>query len=259
MVQLSGRLRVDVTVKLIDRHESRWTGFRLSLDADELSLDWWCIFELKRVERSYHDFAPYMDQVGHGEDRYRGDQFATGCISWDQRSRVASDFLRLSYLLTIWQTMILLWSRLILVVLLTVTRTKIACLSCRRTDIDFKLLDVVLLFCKKSTQKDCCVTSRQVKSRTLVNSSLYKRQLHSLTFVFYFLIAAILQRTTVAAGQIRIQGVATCLFLCMDTCGTVYGSVSSQIKRARLSLSYKTDRLKARYYSWLERAFFRTR
>ncbi|XP_038119596.1 uncharacterized protein LOC6054177 isoform X2 [Culex quinquefasciatus] len=34
----------------------------------------------------------------------------------------------------------------------------------------------------------------------------------------------ILQRTTVAAGQIRIQGVATCLFLCMDTCGTVYGS-----------------------------------
>ncbi|XP_055602002.1 serine-rich adhesin for platelets [Uranotaenia lowii] len=34
----------------------------------------------------------------------------------------------------------------------------------------------------------------------------------------------ILQRTTVAAGQIRIQGVATCLFLCMDTCGSVYGS-----------------------------------
>ncbi|XP_053690829.1 uncharacterized protein LOC128739370 [Sabethes cyaneus] len=34
----------------------------------------------------------------------------------------------------------------------------------------------------------------------------------------------ILQRTTVAAGQIRIQSVATCLFLCMDTCGTVYGS-----------------------------------
>ncbi|XP_050068743.1 uncharacterized protein LOC126557121 [Anopheles maculipalpis] len=34
----------------------------------------------------------------------------------------------------------------------------------------------------------------------------------------------ILQRTTVGIGQIKIQAVATCLFLCMDTCGTVYGS-----------------------------------
>ncbi|CAO1406946.1 unnamed protein product [Diamesa serratosioi] len=34
----------------------------------------------------------------------------------------------------------------------------------------------------------------------------------------------ILQRTTVNVGQIKIQGVATCLFLCMDTCGTAYGS-----------------------------------
>ncbi|CAD7093230.1 unnamed protein product, partial [Hermetia illucens] len=34
----------------------------------------------------------------------------------------------------------------------------------------------------------------------------------------------ILQRTTVNVGQIKIQGVATCLFLCMDQCGAVYGS-----------------------------------
>ncbi|XP_058116636.1 uncharacterized protein LOC131288391 [Anopheles ziemanni] len=34
----------------------------------------------------------------------------------------------------------------------------------------------------------------------------------------------ILQRTTVGIGQIKIQAVATCLFLCMDTCGSVYGS-----------------------------------
>ncbi|XP_070493464.1 probable serine/threonine-protein kinase DDB_G0283337 [Chironomus tepperi] len=35
----------------------------------------------------------------------------------------------------------------------------------------------------------------------------------------------ILQRTTVNVGQIKIQGVATCLFLCMDNCGITYGSV----------------------------------
>jgi len=42
-------------------------------------------------------------------------------------------------------------------------------------------------------------------------------------------IAAILQRTTVNVGQIKIQGVATCLFLCMDSCGTTYGSVSASV------------------------------
>ncbi|KAG5682019.1 hypothetical protein PVAND_011411 [Polypedilum vanderplanki] len=35
----------------------------------------------------------------------------------------------------------------------------------------------------------------------------------------------ILQRTTVNVGQIKIQGVATCLFLCMDSCGFSYGSI----------------------------------
>ncbi|XP_037036953.1 uncharacterized protein LOC119074783 isoform X2 [Bradysia coprophila] len=34
----------------------------------------------------------------------------------------------------------------------------------------------------------------------------------------------ILQRATVDVGKIRIQGVATCLFLCMDACGNVYGT-----------------------------------
>lgn len=43
---------------------------------------------------------------------------------------------------------------------------------------------------------------------------------------FSLFIPAILQRTTVDIGQIKIQSVATCLFLCMDQCGFVYGSVS---------------------------------
>ncbi|XP_046751723.1 uncharacterized protein LOC124414729 [Diprion similis] len=34
----------------------------------------------------------------------------------------------------------------------------------------------------------------------------------------------ILQRASVAKGLLRIQGVATCLFLCMDSCGLPYGS-----------------------------------
>ncbi|XP_031773582.1 uncharacterized protein LOC105735822, partial [Apis florea] len=35
---------------------------------------------------------------------------------------------------------------------------------------------------------------------------------------------AIFQRTSVSRGQLRIQGVATCLYLCMDSCGLLYGS-----------------------------------
>uniref|UniRef100_A0A1Y1JRL0 Fibroblast growth factor n=1 Tax=Photinus pyralis TaxID=7054 RepID=A0A1Y1JRL0_PHOPY len=34
----------------------------------------------------------------------------------------------------------------------------------------------------------------------------------------------ILQRTTVGIGQLKIQGVATCQYLCMDICGLLYGS-----------------------------------
>lgn len=34
----------------------------------------------------------------------------------------------------------------------------------------------------------------------------------------------ILQRTTVGIGQLKIQGVATCQYLCMDSCGLLYGS-----------------------------------
>ncbi|EFN80857.1 hypothetical protein EAI_11889, partial [Harpegnathos saltator] len=36
----------------------------------------------------------------------------------------------------------------------------------------------------------------------------------------------IFQRTSVSRGQLKIQGVATCLYLCMDVCGLLYGSVS---------------------------------
>lgn len=34
----------------------------------------------------------------------------------------------------------------------------------------------------------------------------------------------VLQRSSVSIGQLRIQGVATCLYLCMDSCGLLYGS-----------------------------------
>lgn len=46
-----------------------------------------------------------------------------------------------------------------------------------------------------------------------------------ISFFFIVLFPAILQRTTVDVGQIRLQGVATCLYLCMDACGNMYGSV----------------------------------
>ncbi|KAH1023565.1 hypothetical protein HUJ04_012745 [Dendroctonus ponderosae] len=35
----------------------------------------------------------------------------------------------------------------------------------------------------------------------------------------------ILQRTTISIGQMKIQGVATCQYLCMDECGLLYGSI----------------------------------
>lgn len=44
--------------------------------------------------------------------------------------------------------------------------------------------------------------------------------------VVRYLFSAIFQRTSVSRGQLRIQGVATCLYLCMDSCGLLYGSVS---------------------------------
>lgn len=43
---------------------------------------------------------------------------------------------------------------------------------------------------------------------------------------FFFFNPAILQRTTVDVGKVKIQGVATCLYLCMDMCGGIYASVS---------------------------------
>lgn len=47
---------------------------------------------------------------------------------------------------------------------------------------------------------------------------------------WFFFVSAILQRATVDVGKIRIQGVATCLFLCMDACGNVYGTVCIQFR-----------------------------
>lgn len=42
----------------------------------------------------------------------------------------------------------------------------------------------------------------------------------------FFLFSAILQRTAVDVGKIKLQSVATCMFLCMDGCGNPFASVS---------------------------------
>ena len=61
--------------------------------------------------------------------------------------------------------------------------------------------------------------------------------------VWFFYFPAIFQRTSVSRGQLRIQGVATCLYLCMDSCGLLYGSVSQAIHRKKLLfLSIKSIR-----------------
>jgi Fibroblast growth factor len=61
---------------------------------------------------------------------------------------------------------------------------------------------------------------------TTRNALLQLQKVHLKFILYSFIFAAILQRTTVDIGQIKVQGVATCLFLCMDACGSVYGSVS---------------------------------
>lgn len=43
-------------------------------------------------------------------------------------------------------------------------------------------------------------------------------------------VAAVLQRTSVNKVQVKMQGIATCLFLCMDACGLLYGSVRTQLR-----------------------------
>lgn len=46
-----------------------------------------------------------------------------------------------------------------------------------------------------------------------------------LNYDYFFILSVILQRTSVNMGQLKIQGVATCMYLCMDACGLLYGSV----------------------------------
>ncbi|ETN59769.1 hypothetical protein AND_008627 [Anopheles darlingi] len=59
---------------------------------------------------------------------------------------------------------------------------------------------------------------------TTPHSRLFRDQALIRADALNYDVLAILQRTTVGIGQIKIQAVATCLFLCMDTCGSVYGS-----------------------------------
>ncbi|KAL3289613.1 hypothetical protein HHI36_023025 [Cryptolaemus montrouzieri] len=42
--------------------------------------------------------------------------------------------------------------------------------------------------------------------------------------MIYCYFSAILQRSTVSIGQMKIQGTATCQYLCMDACGFLYGA-----------------------------------
>lgn len=70
-------------------------------------------------------------------------------------------------------------------------------------------------------------TTNQHNKHNYINSSYsICINIFNKTSFISLIFSAILQRTTVDIGQIKIQGVATCLFLCMDTCGTVYGSVN---------------------------------
>ncbi|OAD60900.1 Fibroblast growth factor like protein [Eufriesea mexicana] len=63
-----------------------------------------------------------------------------------------------------------------------------------------------------------------------------------LTFAYHSK-PTIFQRTSVSRGQLRIQGVATCLYLCMDSCGLLYGSVSQAVyEKKLLYLSIKSPR-----------------
>lgn len=47
----------------------------------------------------------------------------------------------------------------------------------------------------------------------------------SSSFFLHLFYAAVMQRITVDVGQIRLIGIATCLYLCMDSCGNLYCSV----------------------------------
>lgn len=68
-------------------------------------------------------------------------------------------------------------------------------------------------------------------------------------FLFYF-ISAILQQTTVGIGQIKFQGVATCLFLCMDACGTIYGAVNIFIFFSSLNYIHQNELQDTVQYIW---------
>lgn len=57
----------------------------------------------------------------------------------------------------------------------------------------------------------------------------------SFSIIFF---SAILQQTTVGIGQIKFQGIATCLFLCMDACGTIYGAVNIFFKKTIYTKKY---------------------
>lgn len=91
-------------------------------------------------------------------------------------------------------------------------------------------------FCAVTSDNNYCrrqkfgwlVTLSACQQDLCSNNRAYKNFLTIMFLIFNFLLffPAILQRATVDVGQIRIQGVATCLFLCMDACGNVYGAVS---------------------------------
>lgn len=75
----------------------------------------------------------------------------------------------------------------------------------------------------------------------LISQSMIWIQPVSFIFVHSFLLSAFLQRNTVDVGQIRLIGIATCLYLCMDPCGNLYTSVSILVKLIATNLLLNGD------------------
>lgn len=63
----------------------------------------------------------------------------------------------------------------------------------------------------------------------ICKQSIFLSFIFIIIFMFYLLLllfSAIIERSSYDVGVLKIRGVATCLYLCMNSCGHLYGSVS---------------------------------
>ncbi|KAK0082459.1 hypothetical protein PV325_010367 [Microctonus aethiopoides] len=65
-------------------------------------------------------------------------------------------------------------------------------------------------------------------SRSWITLSKNYKSPYNVILLSIILKDAILQRITVATAQLQIKASATCLYLCMDSCGLLYGSATLQ-------------------------------